>query len=75
MKNVTTRPEHYKAFDWCTKNRIKIYPKLRDGKYILVQTIDGVAYTSGKKYEKDDFQSVIWDYYLYLYKEYNNDTN
>ena len=69
---VNTTKEHYKAFDWCTKNNIRIYPKVRDGQYILVYTENGVANTSGKLYTKKELQQNIWDFYLYIYKKYKN---
>lgn len=71
MKAITTK-EHYKAFDWCTKNGIKIYPKPRGSEYILVYSENGVAKTSGTLYSKKEHQQKIWDFYLYLYKKYKD---
>lgn len=71
---IDTRPEHYKAMSWCHKNRITVYPKLRGSKYILVHTKDGVAFSSGKEYNIKEYQQVIWDYYLYLFRQYRDVT-
>ena len=69
---IDTRAEHYEAMSWCLKNNIKVYPKLRGAKYILVHTVDGVAYSSGKEYDVKEYQQVIWEYYLYLFNEFKN---
>ncbi len=73
--NVTTKPEHYKAFDWCTKNRVKVYPKIRGSQFILVYTIDGVANTSGKLYDKNNYMQNIWEFYLFLYNKFKDVSN
>lgn len=73
--NVTTNPEHYKAFDWCTKKRINVYPKIRGNQFILVYTIDGVANTSGKLYDKNEYMQNIWEFYLFLYNKFKDVSN
>lgn len=67
-----TSPEHYKAMQWCINNNIKIYPKLRDGKYILVKVQDGCAKTSNKTYDYKEVHQAQWDFYLYIYKKENH---
>ena len=72
---VNTQEEHYKAFKWCDENNIRIYPKPRDGKFILVYTVDGVAHTTNKLHDPKNYQQAIWDFYLFLYNKLNNDPN
>jgi len=69
---MITNKEHYDAFRWCTENRIKIYPKPRKNKFILVYTIDGVAKTSGKEYDKKEYMECIWNFYLFLYNKFKD---
>jgi len=73
--SVYTQDEHYKAFKWCDEHDIKIYPKPRGSQFILVYVIDGVAKTSSKLHDPKDYQQAIWDFYLFLYNKFNNDTN
>jgi len=70
---INTTDEHYKALYWCDKNNIKIYPKVRGKKFILVYCIDGCARTSFKLHDKKDYIQAIWDFYLFLYNKYNDD--
>jgi hypothetical protein len=72
---VNTNQEHYKAFNWCNKNRMKVYPKPRNGKFILVYTIDGVAKTTNKLHDPKKYQQSIWDFYLFLYNKFKDATN
>jgi len=59
--------DHYKAFDWACKNNIRIYPKVRGNKFILILERDGKTETSGKEYSKKEYQNIIWEFYLTLY--------
>lgn len=65
-------PKFYKAFSWCTKNNIRIYPKIRPGGYILVYEIDGFAKTTGKIHPKTEYQEKIVEFYIYLYEKFHN---
>jgi len=65
--------EFHKAFSWCTKNNIRVYPKIRPGGYILVYEIDGFAKTSGKIHAKKEYQDSIKEFYIYLYKKFKID--
>ena len=65
--------DFYKAFNFCEKNRIRVYPKVRGKKFILVSAIDGVAKTSGKEYSKSEYQTLIKEYYIYLWKKFRNE--
>lgn len=69
---INTEEQHYNAFKWCDDNDIRIYPKPRDNKFILVYVIDGVARTSNKLHEKKNYQQAIWDFYLFLYNKYKD---
>jgi|TARA_B110000483_G_scaffold57008_1_gene71323 hypothetical protein len=73
--NVTTNPKHYEAFKWCDENNIKIYPKPRKNKFILVYSVNGFAKTSGKEYDKDEYMQAIWDFYIFLYDKLKNVSN
>lgn len=68
--NYEILEEFYKAFSWCTKNNIRVYPKIRPGGYILVYEIDGFAKTSGKIHTKKEYQDSIKEFYIYLYKKF-----
>jgi hypothetical protein len=72
---VYTHDEHYQAFKWCDERGIRIYPKIRGSQFILVYVIDSQAHTSNKLYDQKDYQQAIWDFYLFLYNKFNNDTN
>jgi len=72
---MTTNEKHYKAFKWCCDNNIRIYPKLKKGKYILIYEINGVSKTSGKEYDVKYYMDAIWEFYLFLYNKLNNATN
>jgi len=72
---ANTQEEHYTAFKWCDEHGIRIYPKIRGSQFILVYVIDSQAHTSNKLYESKDYQQAIWDFYLFLYNKFNNDTN
>lgn len=65
-------PQHYKAFQWCTNNGIRVFPKLRSAGYILVYEIDGFGHSSGKVHSAAYYQEAIWQFYLYLYKKYRD---
>ena len=74
MKNtVITNHKHYEAFSWCCDNNVRIYPKLRGSKFILVYSINGFAKTTNKLHDKKDYQQAIWDFYLFLYNKLKND--
>jgi hypothetical protein len=69
----TPEPEHYKAKSWCIDNDIKVFPKPRNGGFILVYVIDGIGKSSYKVHDRNDYQRQWWDFYLYLYQKYCND--
>tara|TARA_B110000971_G_C19515912_1_gene279569 strand:- start:169 stop:393 length:225 start_codon:yes stop_codon:yes gene_type:complete len=73
--SINTNPKHYEAFKWCTENRIKVYPKIKGDKFILVYTIDGVAHSSGKLYDKSEYMQNIWEFYLFLYNKLKDVSN
>lgn len=70
---VNTQEQHYAAFKWCDENGIRIYPKPRNGKFILVYVIDGQAHTTNKLHDPKDYQQAIWGFYLFLYNKLKND--
>ena len=72
---VNTQEKHYTAFKWCDEHGIRIYPKPRDGKFILVYVIDSQAHTTHKLHDIKDYQQAIWDFYVFLYNKLNNDPN
>ena len=61
--SISTNPEHYEAFKWCTENRVKVYPKIK------------VAHSSGKLYDKNEYMQNIWEFYLFLYNKLKNVSN
>ena len=65
--------KHCQAFKWATDNNIRIYPKVRGKKFILILERDGKTETSGKEYNKKDYQDVIWEFYLTLYNKFRDD--
>jgi len=67
--------EHYKAFQWCTNNDIRVFPKLRPTGYMLVYEIDGFGQSSGKVHSVEYYQEAIWQFYLYLYAKYKDVRN
>lgn len=72
---VNTEKEHYDAFKWCDNNGIRIYPKPRGAKFILVYVINSQAHTTHKEHDVKDYQQAIWDFYLFLYNKLSNDSN
>ena len=72
---MVTTEKHYKAFKWCVDNNIKIYPKPKGDKYILIYSINGNAKSSGKLHEKKNYMEAIWDFYIFLYNKLRNDTD
>ena len=70
---VNTEEIHYKAFKWCDEKGIRIYPKPRNGRFILVYVINSQAHTTNKEHDPKDYQQAIWDFYVFLYNKLNND--
>lgn len=71
-ENYIPTKEERSALRWCVNNDIKVYVKPKENSFILVYVIDGVASTSGKKYDKDEIYLNQWGFYLYLYKKFYN---
>lgn len=73
--NYKILPKFYKAFSWCEKNDVRIYPQIRGKQFQLVFVIDGVARSTGKLHDKEDLQERIKEFYIYIYEKLNNVTD
>jgi len=58
--------EFYKAFSWCEKNKIRIYPVPKGKDFILVYEIEGYPKTSGKTYTRKEIDLKVKEFYIYL---------
>ena len=70
---VNTEEKHYRAFKGCDDNGVRIYPKPRNGKFILVYVVNDQAHTTNKLHDPEDYQQAVWDFYVFLYNKLNND--
>jgi len=70
---VNTEKKHYDAFKWCIDNGIRIYPKPKNGKFILIYEINSQAHSTNKLHDPKDYQQRIWDFYVFLYNKLNNE--
>lgn len=75
MRESEILEDFYKAFSFCEKNRIRVYPKPKGKEFILISSIDGVAKTSGKTYPKSEYQTVLKEFYIYLWKKFRDERN
>ena len=63
-----TKP-YYDAFRWCIKNKIRIYPRIqKDKSYKLIkEDNDIVVFESNNTYSKNELDTAIWKFYLYIF--------
>lgn len=84
--NYNILPEFYQAFRWCEKNNIRIYPVVKNSKYLICREdgycvnfkgkyIAGKVVTSGKLYSKNEYDDAIKQYYIYLWKKHSHGGN
>lgn len=64
------RFDQWDCFEWCTKNKIYVYPvprKWHDKEQEIEVVMDGKTIRSGKKYKLKDVQLKVWELYCHLY--------
>jgi len=69
------RMDQWECFDWCTKNKIKVYPvprKWNDKEQEIEVNINGKITRSGKKYKLADVDEKVWELYCHLHDTRNN---
>jgi len=64
--------DFYKAFSWAEDNNVRIYPTKKGSKYILVVEDNGEARTSGKEYDREEYDLKLKEFYIYLWKKYGD---
>ena len=74
-KDFNLLEDFYKAFSWAEKNNVRVYPVKRGSKFVLFCEDNGKLKTSGKEYERKEIDIKQKEFYIYLWKKYNNGRN